>query len=46
MLFLLPDKCSTAANLILDIAHPGVDDNIAKESRTQFYIPYSIPPSS
>ena len=36
----LPDKFSTVVDLILDIAHPGVDDNIAKNFRTQFFISY------
>ena len=45
MLSSLPDQCSIAADLILDTEHLGVDDNTAKESRAQFYIPYRIPPS-
>ena len=44
MLSSLPDKSSTAADLILDTEHPGVDDDTAKESRAQFYILYRIPP--
>ena len=46
MLSPLTDICNTTADLILDISHPSVDEDITKESASKFYIPYYTSPST
>lgn len=45
MLSALPGKYNTAADLLLSVNHPVVDDDITNMYGAHFYIPYNIPPS-